>query len=352
MSQIDKKLAALLEPGTVWVRPDSGKKVTVLFVLNTSLKGENARKFPVQVSYIDEKGNYLAVPVDRFVEDREYYMINPLVNSRLEHLLDAEEVKETEAPAEVDLNEETTEEADPEQETDVGPEDVEALPPPFLFAQFRSSSDTEMPVVDPLTLGANIMQYEQDPHIDPVIPGLSRLRHKLVVALVDGLTIQTLNDSFSPPFENAPFYKEFSINGITVDWDEYQGAYPVIANDGTFASVVFTTPLKGGELSEVPEESLVEAPESVSVTVADSTITVASNGNVTIDAPAVAVSGEVAVNPIQAAVQPAQVPVQVQVQPVQAQVQVESAVAQPEDEPKFKIIDDDAADEAVIFGQQ
>lgn len=345
MSLIDKELESILQSGNVWRRPDSGKQATILFLANMTLKGENAKKFPPQVVYVDEKGNINAVTVDRFVEIREYFMVNPTLEARILGLFQEEVDQE---PAEIEL--EPVDPIDPElittdadetsNEVEVlneepTPEDVESLDPPGLFAQFFSSMQDKQPAVDPIVLASNVLQYEQDPWIDVTIPSLSRIRHKLVISMAEGISINSLNDSFSPG-EDTAYYKEFAINGIRVDWLEYQGAYPVISNDGIFASLVFTTPSPGmfedsdsdGDYN-VTVETVAATPVAPATTIVVNAqpvtpdVSITTENGVTISAPATHLSGSVQIQP--------------------------TVVA---DEPVLKIIDDtdESMDENVIFG--
>lgn len=240
MAAISQETLALLSMGYVWRHLKSGRQSTVLFLANTELKGSAAERNPPMVVYLDDKGKRNAIPVDAYIAEREYITMDLYVERHLQLAL-----RMIDEEIEVTPDAEPTTPAEPEAEPDATTDDSDA---PYeievdsqLKAEFKVSGEGN-PVIDPITLASSILQYEQDPDVDMINFGKSRVRHKLVVAL-NGFTLDQLNSVFTP--DAGVYYPEFTINGINVNWSDYYGAYPVVSPDGLFASVIFTTPLNG-----------------------------------------------------------------------------------------------------------
>lgn len=278
--------ANLVTPGAIWARTDAksqGRRSTILLVANQHLKGRLADEFPPMVTYQDDKGNINTVSEDRFTSNREFWDMDDTVMYKVRALLsqdddESEDLDEDEeddglslvedgglsttstknqavsievlkrpnAPEVVNFDdeEETTVEASvavlaqaqPAQEpVEVTQQDVEQIPHPSLAAVFISNNPA-YPELDPELLENSVIQYEQEPMLTD--DGLG-LRHKVLVFMGQGLDIDALNNAFDP--EKTNYYSSFKINTIVVNWDSYLGAWPVLASDGVYASLVFTT---------------------------------------------------------------------------------------------------------------
>lgn len=247
MADISKETLALLGKGHVWRRVDTGRQSTVLYLANTRLKGAAAKRNPPMVVYLDDMGKINAVPIESYIENREYITINVYMEDMLEKALQ-------DPPQEPNLEDLVGNIASESQAQGEGAEPMEGdwgdlggtteEPAPSHLVAVFTAAGSEEPVIDAITLAGSILQYEQDPDIDMENPARSRIRHKLVVAQ-NGFTLDDLNSVFTPSGEAQGYYPVFSINGIVVDWVAYHGAYPVVSPDGMFASIIFTTPMAG-----------------------------------------------------------------------------------------------------------
>lgn len=247
MADISKETLALLGKGHVWRRVDTGRQSTVLYLANTRLKGAAAKRNPPMVVYLDDMGKINAVPIESYIENREYITINVYMEDMLEKALQ-------DPPQEPNLEDLVGNIASESQAQGEGAEPMEGdwgdlggtteEPAPSELVAVFTAAGSEEPVIDAITLAGSILQYEQDPDIDMENPARSRIRHKLVVAQ-NGFTLDDLNSVFTPSGEAQGYYPVFSINGIVVDWVAYHGAYPVVSPDGMFASIIFTTPMAG-----------------------------------------------------------------------------------------------------------
>lgn len=354
MTAISEELFSLLDAGHVWRKTDTGRQSTVLFVANRDLKGKAAKANPPVVTYLSDDGKLIAVSVEQYVDGREYFSIDTNIQNRVLALFSQEQ----EQPKPVAVDEEPDDVvADPTDDTVEGDadeeptlEDVDNLSEPGLFAQFFSAGEGT-PTIDAITLAGNIVQYEQDPNINFADLSLSVVRHKLVIALKDDITIDTLNASFN--HASGAFYAEFAINGILVNWESYQGAYPVIAPDGMFASIVFTTSLYGSVL-DTPEQTPAQDQENNSFEGAVDPEVIGDQAVAEYEAPSSAQPQE-AVNPPETEEQPvnlrgAESPV-VTIDELGLFPQTTDADTATEDlEPKFKVLDDTAEDTETLFG--
>lgn len=343
MAAISKETLALLSMGYVWRHLKSGRQSTVLFLANTELKGSAAERNPPMVVYLDDKGKRNAIPVDAYIAEREYITMDLYVERHLQlalRLID-EEIEVT-----PDEDQDTAPKSGPpEEDPQAGepePFDVEIEADSQLKAEFKALGEGN-PIIDQITLASSILQYEQDPDVDMVNYARSRVRHKLVVAL-NGFTLDQLNSVFTPGTGYA-YYPEFTINGISVNWSDYYGAYPVVSPDGLFASVIFTTPLNGSFEEQV--DSSVEFDEEQDLTQQPAEET-QPEPEVTEPAqePKVAEQPEITVRVETKYERP-----EVEAGVLQALTQVATPLQQPaaEDDPVIKLVDDDET--VVVAGQ-
>src|SRR5438045_392674 len=75
-----------LEPGHVFTRKD-GSSSRILFVTNTTLAKKGRELFPPQVVYADENDNILSRDIASFLSTREFYNVDPELETRLRTLL-------------------------------------------------------------------------------------------------------------------------------------------------------------------------------------------------------------------------------------------------------------------------
>lgn len=305
-----KNQANLVVPGAIWARTDAkskGRRSTILLVANQHLSGRLAQEFPPMVTYRDDKGNVNTVTEERFTSNRAFYDMDDVVMYNVQRLLSTEvdtgdedededglalvddgglspealraptkkiieTVRRPNAPEAVSFDDDdedsgmdkilTAQVEAGAEETEVTRQDVEQLPHPQLDAVFISNN-AAYPELAPEVLEQSVVQYEQEPVLTE--EGLG-LRHKVLVLLPQGLDIDALNTAFDPEVEN--YYSSFKINNVVVNWNSYLGAWPVIATDGVYASLVFTTdPEKTveviGDAVDVPQIEINDTPEQV-----------------------------------------------------------------------------------------
>jgi hypothetical protein len=300
----------LVVPGAIWARTDAkskGRRSTILLVANQHLSGRLALEFPPMVTYQDDKGNINTVTEERFTSNRAFYDMDDVVMANVQRLLSVEVeeeedddeddgslslvedgglaegtadrgkiIKQTvevirrpDSPEVVEFEDEESSaqmvlaQVQDTEPTEVTVKDVEELPHPQLDAIFISNNAT-YPQLAPELLESSVVQYEQEPILTE--DGLG-LRHKVLVFMNQGLDIEALNTAFDPEVDN--YYSSFKINNVVVNWDSYLGAWPVIATDGVYASLVFTTdPVRtaqatGEAVNVVEEIHMDDTPEQV-----------------------------------------------------------------------------------------
>ncbi len=244
----DERLEFLL-PGHIWRRVDTGQLSTVLFVTNAYLTPEQQQKFPPQVVYVDAAGRRTSAGVERFLKGRVFESVNPDIEKRVEELL--EPIPEPEAES---VSSETVR---PEhRDEDPAPEQAPAAPARSqVDISFESSSNQQMPDLPQQALKDAFLQYEQDPDL---INGF--IRHKLLFSLAD-LSLDQVRDAFGSP---GAVYGTFRIKNdqanLNIEWDEFQGAFPIIDADGTYASLVFLTPATTKIVGTAPTAPAEAAP--------------------------------------------------------------------------------------------
>ena len=220
----DEQLEFLL-PGHIWRRVDTGQLSTVLTVTNTYLNAEQQKKFPPQVVYVDAAGRHTSVEIARFLKGRVFESVNPDIEKRVEQLLEPLEQPEavsSETPVPT-----------PEPQAEAAP----VKTAPGVEISFESSSNQQMPELPAQELIDAFLQYEQDPDL---LNGV--IRHKLLFSLAN-LTLDQIRNAFgSPGAVYGTFRVKNDLADLNIEWEEFQGAYPVIDAQGTYASLVFLTP--------------------------------------------------------------------------------------------------------------
>lgn len=221
----DEQLEFLL-PGHIWRRVDTGQLSTVLTVTNAYLSAEQQKKFPPQVVYVDAAGRHTSVEIARFLKGRVFESVNPDIEKRVEQLLEPLEQPEAVSSETPVPTLEPQAEAAPVKPTAPGVE-----------ISFESSSNQQMPELPAQELIDAFLQYEQDPDL---LNGV--IRHKLLFSLAN-LTLDQIRNAFgSPGAVYGTFRVKNDLADLNIEWEEFQGAYPVIDAQGTYASLVFLTP--------------------------------------------------------------------------------------------------------------
>ena len=254
----------LLIPGSVWKRERNGKTAfaSVVGITNSHLSPELAEKNGGErVIYIDQKGRWNSLPVDRFLKSREFYNQSEAVADNVANILAEDDEITFDDPAVI-----------VESETQTSEEEI----PPYEDEQFAvqvafiQEDAEQQPSISPQTLIDSIVNYSQTPNI----PNGS-LQHELLFA-VDGeeVTYDSLRYAFST--HNPGGFAAFQFGDDLTQWDMFLGVYPVFTVGGTYAKVIFETHTNFQEDSsdeddgddeevEVPTETEVQTQTSADI---------------------------------------------------------------------------------------
>ncbi len=250
----------LLTPGSIFRRGD-GRESRFLMLTNTALPAKMQRKFPPQVVYADEVGNILSCDIDRFLSVREFHIVDPELEERLNNLLtltNSESSRDEGGEDSLDLDDddalEVTDDGDDDSEleaalsgmtgtdTETGAEEhgedefmnAEEVPISFI------PNSTELPVV--LTaeaLRAAVTSYQQSPSTHD-----NSIQHVLFVRADGNINAKSLTASFSPASEGVLTTYEFEIDlgagPVAVNWDKFIGVYPCIFYGSSMFQVIFS----------------------------------------------------------------------------------------------------------------
>jgi hypothetical protein len=253
-----------LEPGHVFTRKD-GSSSRILFVTNQSLPVAARKKFPPQVVYADENDNILSRDIPGFLESREFYNVDPELETKLRNLLVAEGATLPEDKLDLDddslLVVDSVDELDSMLSTtdsdDAGeeePEDEPAIIGAAVAADFPDEVEEEAST--PVTFvavnaglptaltaeqlaGATASYQQQQNH------ATGNIEHVLFVRVGDGITKESLDRSFNPLYqdESTLYAPQIRMEGktITFDWDILVGIYPAVFFDSEMYRVILAT---------------------------------------------------------------------------------------------------------------
>lgn len=241
----------LLTPGSVWTS-ESGKQSRVLHVTNQHFTDKIKRVYPVQVIYADEIDRVNSVPLEDFLAKREFYNVDPGLESRLGELLAISEMNETE---DFELGDEENllvledEEINPFTDEPTAPTHPNGYPKTVAetvtdttayTVEFSSEGTGLLEVIAPNDLARAVQGYVQTPLI-----ATNQIQHTLLVASDVGINADTLNRSFNPSQAeiNAIYtFKVYTDEGvIDVNWDTFVGVFPMTRGQDTFYQLMFLT---------------------------------------------------------------------------------------------------------------
>lgn len=256
-----------LTSGAVFTRED-GRESRVLFVTNTALPEKMKAKHPPQVVYADESDNVLSCSIERFMEFRTFYNVQPELEARLENLLAA---PSTNSGSDVlDLMGEDEDgdalRADAGEdgilEIDSDDDDIDSQESIVEFT--LRHADTELPsIFDLEQLTAAVTSYQQQPS-----PDLANVQHVLFIKAEEGINDATLRAAFSPANEALNHTLEFAVDteGLgemrVINWDTFIGVYPCVFYGSRMYQVVF-----GASALNVPTEVIEEIAAQAAVEV-------------------------------------------------------------------------------------
>lgn len=233
-----------LTSGAVFTRED-GRESRVLFVTNTALPEKLKAKYPPQVVYADESDNILSCSIERFLQNRTFYNVQPELEARLTELLAAPSTAVSEDI--LDLMSEDDDDGDALRADDSedlvlqidGEEDIDTHEPIVEFT--LRHGDTELPSIFDLDhLTAAVASYQQQPAAD-----LNAVQHVLFIKAEAGITDASLRAVFSPANEALNHTLEFAVDteGLgemrLINWDTFIGVYPCVFYGSRMYQVVF-----------------------------------------------------------------------------------------------------------------
>jgi hypothetical protein len=241
-----------LTPGSVFSRED-GRESRLLFLTNTALPKKLSKQFPPQVVYADENNNILSCDIERFLNKRKFYMVDPELEARLVNLL---AISNSDSEDALDLDSADDELVIEDAETDEGDgEDPVAFEGELGDDSLRSSEEIDQPVsiefvpsgeaptaLDATYLAQAVSSYQQAPGTDS-----GSVQHSLFIRAEPGINRDSLIASFSPSVSEkggkSCFTFKVELEGIKVhvDWDEFLGVYPCVFYGNTMYQVIFST---------------------------------------------------------------------------------------------------------------
>jgi len=251
-----------LTPGSVWHREKKGKIITatVLTVSNMHLSEELAEKNPPQVIFIDSRNRVCTMGVDKFLNNRQFFNVNPVVEYNFTNIMvdqaEAEEQEELQDeggiqdldltnPGDVVGNSETTDDSVVESE------DYDPVP-----VRFFSSSNSAQPQVASETLAAAVISYTQRPS-----PATNELVHEFLVD-ASQLNEETLRKCFSTTAANgSPVYSAFVLNDAMYQWERFLGIYPMYSGADALFMVVLSS-IANFNFTEVETAETVQVQQS------------------------------------------------------------------------------------------
>lgn len=263
----------LLTPGSVWLKGDS-KKVSVLMVTNTTLPERLQKKFPPQVVYVNEEGNYYNRSVENFFEIHQFYNINPELESRLENLIVFDMDNSSDEDLDAEIPEEEGEEEEDDQPVQVFSMDgngvvenssesdesneVQAKAKKQTLAEYLAYGDDSdesasnsrksidfafsqglQPAINADDLRNSFVSYTQEPN-----GSLNLTVHKLMFELSESVSLANLKDVFIPDDERSivdAFKLKSSFYEEVIAWTDYIGVFPEIRQGRAYGVVHIAT---------------------------------------------------------------------------------------------------------------
>lgn len=237
-----------LTPRSVFTRAD-GRESRFLFLTNTALPKKVQAEYPPQVVYADENNNILSCDIERFLNKRQFHMVDPELEARLVNLL-AISSSGNEDALDLDGDDDalTIEDTDELPPIEAGEAAANAVGDDFLsgetgeavpLVKFVPSSDHSA-AIDADYLAQAVSSYQQSPGTAP-----RSVQHALFIRAEAGITRESLISAFSPASIGARsiFTFEVEIEGETVhvNWHEFLGVYPCVFYGSSMYQVLFNT---------------------------------------------------------------------------------------------------------------
>ncbi len=284
-----------LTPGSVWVRPDTKRRVKFLFLTNQKLSTKLQLRNPPQVVYVDENGDVYSRSIEAFAGQYEFNHVDGELEKRLEGIftfdtsdvlsVDDEDDEEIDLDSVPDVIEASTEADDLRHPIEIAASQVDDLPEsdhltaleeialepapersvpktlaeemahdlltetrahvdenePHLDVGFLISQNSNSPKLSAADLSDAITRYTREPSM---IDGNETL-HKLTFKLGGAVTIPALEEVFHPESTTDTvdaFNVVTEFGSELFVYEGYLGVFPEFSRDGLSATVVVATP--------------------------------------------------------------------------------------------------------------
>jgi hypothetical protein len=247
-----------MTPGSVWLR-DNGKRSILIAISNLSLPEKLQRKNPPVAVFLNEQGDILTMPVDQFMETRQFHNCLLEVETLVDQLQAFREVTEDKLP-----------DASESEEIDVAGEEVISAEVEEQAAELTATESKPEPLVDfsieapvdSLSIAQIIAEaatiYSQQPILSE---GLVSHQIELDTGILSarGVTLEAVEAVFDPerPDFESTLIPSFKVRGCpAVTWTTYLGLFPRMSANKTLAVLHLGVPTITEEIAQ-----LMHAPE-------------------------------------------------------------------------------------------
>jgi hypothetical protein len=259
----------LLTPGSVWIKLHgrlANTYIRVLFVSNQDLKPTLHSKYPPQVIYANENGKILSRDINSFIEQFQFYNVDPDLEQRLLGLLDEpiseneENINSSNIPSYgISSDKSFVDEYIDDYLTTTG-EGVNSIKK--ISASFIFISNDESPAIPSEILTESFVGFAQEP-----TQMYDKVQIKLTFALNEekGVTLDSLYKVFCPQEDSNTvdaFVIKTSYETLMPTWNLFVSVTPNYTNNGLFGVVILTNDSEDKPVeSKVPEEEVSKLPE-------------------------------------------------------------------------------------------
>lgn len=267
----------LLTPGSVWIKLHgklANSYIKVLFVTNQDLKPLLHAKYPPQVIYANESGKILSRDIDSFIEQFQFYNVDPELEQRLVNLLndsviDQEEQLDTNIP---NYGISTDKSFVDQYLDDLSVNKTNNTTKEEISASFIFISDDSLPAISNDILTECFVGFAQEP-----TQMYDKIQIKLTFALntEKGLTLDSLYKVFCPQEDNNTvdaFVIKTPYETIMPTWNLFVSVNPSYTTNGLFGIVILTNDSEDKPI----EVETQEIPQSSEISVTENSVTVIS----------------------------------------------------------------------------
>lgn len=340
-----------LTPASVFTRED-GREARMLFLTNTALPEKLRAKFPPQVVYADENDNVLSCDIERFLDTRKFFNVDPELEARLNNLLAASSTDSGEDILDLMTSDDDdslvmTDEGDDDNGSDDDDSlelsaqidaaaldiDIESIDDQSPIVTFTATGADLAPIFDPEVLAAAVTSYQQQPSWD-----LTAVQHVLFIKAEPGINALTLSQAFSPVNEGRNQTLEFAVDadgtGVmqNINWDTFIGVYPCVFYGSRMFQVVFSVANVPAGAAEIIAEAAPAVANDVAAALEQNAVAVGvaaalAHAAVLGDTPAVVIANPEAVVQVAAVTTPQTIQVKVAAAPAAGTAMQQAMVA-------------------------